>query len=222
MGINDSLISFIICVNNESLYKECIRYIDGLDIPEGYSTEVIKILDASSMANGYNIGISRARGKYKIYMHQDVFILNKDILKDILYIFSNKNIGIIGMAGSKNVTSNGIWWEDKDLYGCVYDNHTGVMSKLQFKNPTDYIEEVSLVDGLIMITQYDIPWREDIFNGWHFYDGSQCMEFIRKGLKVVVPKQIDPWVLHDCNIVSVKGYEYYRNIFVSEYIRNMS
>ena len=43
------------------------------------------------------------------------------------------------------------------------------------------IIEVKGIGGLIMITQYDIPWRDDIFDGWHFYDASQSIEFIRKG-----------------------------------------
>ena len=30
--------------------------------------------------------------------------------------------------------------------------------------------EVEGVDGLLMATQYDIPWREDLFDGWDFYD----------------------------------------------------
>ncbi|MEW8956925.1 glycosyltransferase family protein [Clostridium sp.] len=218
MEINDKLISFIICVNDESLYEECKRYIKELKIPEGYSIEIIKITDARSMTSGYNKGIHKALGKYKIYMHQDVFILNKNILDDILYIFSNKNIGVIGLVGSKGIPDSAIWWEDNEVYGSVYDNHNGVMDKLEFRNPQGYIEEVSLIDGLIMITQYDVPWREDIFQGWHFYDASQCIEFTKNNFKIVVPKQLDPWILHDCGIVSVNGYDYYRNKFISEYI----
>ena len=69
-----------------------------------------------------------------------------------------------------------------------------------------------------MITQYDIPWREDIFNGWHFFDVSQSIEFLKKGYQVAVPKQEDPWCNHDCEITTLKNeYEEYRNIFLDQY-----
>ena len=47
--------------------------------------------------------------------------------------------------------------------------------------------EVEAVDGLFIATQYDVKWREDIFDGWDFYDISQSEEFHRAGYKVVVP-----------------------------------
>ena len=68
-----------------------------------------------------------------------------------------------------------------------------------------------------MITQYDIPWREDIIDGWHFYDLSQCMEFMKKSYSVVVPNQIKRWCLHDCGLVSINDFDEYRNIFLKEY-----
>lgn len=74
------------------------------------------------------------------------------------------------------------------------------------------------IDGFIMITQYDIAWREDIFDHWDFYDCSQSMEFIRKGYKVVVPAMQKPWCVHDCGFVNLAGYEEERLKFLKEYI----
>ncbi len=58
-----------------------------------------------------------------------------------------------------------------------------------------------------MATQYDILWREDIFDKWDFYDASQCMEFIKRGYRIVVPKQVKPWCVHDCGILNLKDYD---------------
>ena len=38
---------------------------------------------------------------------------------------------------------------------------------------------------------------KDLFDGWDFYDISQCQEFRRTGYKVVVPKQEEAWCIHD-------------------------
>ena len=42
--------------------------------------------------------------------------------------------------------------------------------------------EAEAVDGLIMATQVDCPWREDLFTGWHFYEISKCKELIAHGV----------------------------------------
>ena len=58
-------------------------------------------------------------------------------------------------------------------------------------------QELEAVDGLLIATQYDIPWREDILTGWHMYDTAMCMEMRRAGYKVAVPNQEeDFWCIH--------------------------
>lgn len=87
-----------------------------------------------------------------------------------------------------------------------------------FKEGFELYDEVEIIDGFIMITQYDIPWREDIFKGWHFYDVSQSMEFILKGYKIVIPNQENSWRIHECGITKIKNdYQIYRKMFLKEY-----
>ena len=47
-----------------------------------------------------------------------------------------------------------------------------------------------------MATQYDIPWREDLFQGFHFYDVSQSLEFQRAGYLIGIPNQANLWCIH--------------------------
>lgn len=68
-----------------------------------------------------------------------------------------------------------------------------------------------------MITQYDIPWRKDLFCGWDFYDISQCKEFQRAGYDVVVPYMEKPWCIHDDGILNLEHYNTDREIFLEEY-----
>ena len=60
---------------------------------------------------------------------------------------------------------------------------------------------VEAIDGLLIATQYDFPWREDLFKEFDFYDASQSMEFIRKGYKVVVPIFHKPVCVHDDGLI---------------------
>lgn len=217
--MNEKKVCFITCVNDKEKYNEMLYYINNLEIPNGYSIECIGVENARSMTQGYNEAMKKTDAKYKVYLHQDTFIINKNFIYDILSLFdSNKDIGLIGIIGAKKMPTNAIWWDSKQKVGKVYESHTGKMDLLSFDEVQDDYCEVQAVDGLIMISQFDIPWRDDIFDGWHYYDASQCIEFIKTGYKVVVPKQEKPWIQHDCGIVNVNnGFEYYRNVFLDEY-----
>ncbi|QZY56323.1 glycosyltransferase [Crassaminicella profunda] len=216
-------IAFITCVNNEEMYEEALLYIKNLYIPEDYTIETLCIKNAESITKGYNQAIKDSDAKYKVYMHQDVFIINKNFIVDFIDIFeTHKSIGMIGVAGTQTIPLNGIWWESNTRYGKVYDSHSGKLELLNFNTIENEYEIVKAIDGLIMITQYDIPWREDLFDGWHFYDLSQSIEFHKGGYEVVIPKQNPPWCIHDCGIVNTKnGYEAYRDLFLNEYAKDI-
>ena len=78
---------------------------------------------------------------------------------------------------------------------------------------------VEAIDGLLMATQYDIPWREDIFKEFDFYDASQSMEFIRKGYKVVVPIMHKPICVHDDGLIlGLLNYDENRKKYIKEYL----
>lgn len=221
--MNNNKITFITCVNNEELYLKNLEYINKLQAPESMEIELIAIRNSTNMALAYNKAMQKSDSKYKVYLHQDVYIQNINFINDVLNIFkSDANIGLIGMVGAKVIPVSGIWWEDHWKVGKVYDSHRGVMELLDFNEVKDTYTEVKGIDGLIMITQYDLPWRYDIFDGWHFYDLSQSVEFIRKGFKVVVPKQQTAWCTHDCGIVNTKnGFEEYRNKFLDTYSKDI-
>jgi len=221
--MNTNKICFITCVNDERVYRESVFYINHLDIPAGFEVQMIQSKNASSMTQGYNSAMNSSDAKYKVYFHQDVFIINKNFIHDVIRVFkSNRNIGMMGVAGSKDMPASGIWWESRSLYGAVYGSQTDRMELLQFEDVHEDYFPVQCVDGLILITQYDVPWREDLFTGWHFYDISQSMEFSRVGYKVAIPRQEQPWCIHDCGIVNVSnGYDHYRRIFLDEYSKDL-
>ena len=217
--MNERKIAFIMCVNDDNLYKKSTSYINSLLVPDKFSIEIIDVRNQTSMTKGYNEGLKKSDAKYKVYLHQDVFITNSNFIIEIINIFNeHKNIGLLGVIGSKNMHKSGIWWRSSRKVGTVYDSHKGVIDLLDFRiKDKETIEYVSAVDGLIMITQYDIPWREDLFDGWHFYDISQCLEFQKKNYEVAVPYQNIPWCIHDCGIVKLTDYDKYRAIFLREY-----
>ncbi|PAB60661.1 glycosyltransferase [Anaeromicrobium sediminis] len=217
-------VCFITCVHNEDIYKETLLYINNLNVLEGYQIETLCFRNAENIAKAYNKAMRDSDAKYKVYIHEDVFITNKNFIKDFINIFEKyENIGMIGVVGSKKIPVNGIWSESTDKYGKVYDSHTGKMQLLQLHEVENECVSVKAIDGLIMITQYDITWREDIFDGQHFHDISQCVEFSKSGYDIAIPKQNEPWCIHDCGIVTINNnYEHYKKLFLDHYLTEYS
>lgn len=222
--MKENKIAFITCVNDEAMYQKSLFYINNLQVPKGIEIEIIPIRDAKSLTSGYNQAMKKSDSKYKVYLHQDVFIQNINFIDDILNIFkSDLTIGLIGMIGAKAIPASGIWWDTLETLGKVFDTQHGFMNLINGNLVmNNHIEEVKGIDGLIMITQYDFPWREDIFDGWHFYDISQCVEFTKKNLKIVVPNQQTSWCIHDCgHPVEWHTYEKYRAKFLDNYAKDI-
>lgn len=216
--INTHQIDFIICVNNELYFEECKYYINRLTIPNDFNIDIIAIREADSMCAAYNVGMKSSNAKYKIYMHQDVMIRENDFLGKIIDIFKkNENVGMIGMLGGTQMPKTGVvyraWnvgrvdWRDPDM---AY-----IMAGAKDMPKTDTVVEA--VDGLLMATQYDIPWREDLFTHFDFYDVSQSFEMRKAGYQILVPYQEIPWVIHDSGFAKLTFYDEERRKCLKEY-----
>lgn len=217
--MDEKNICFIIVVNNEDAFDECKFYIDNLDIPEGVTLDIKTIKNTENLCKSYNIGMRSSNAKYKVYIHEDVLIVNKRFIYNLIDTFEKDDrLGLLGVCGAKKLPDNAIWWEAEKLVGQVYDCHTGRISLLSFKEVNNGFEEVETIDGLIMISQYDIKWREDFFDKGYFYDIAQCTEFINNGYKVGVVDQNKAWCIHNCSKGSgANEFEKYRNIYVNDY-----
>ncbi|VYU41723.1 glycosyltransferase [Clostridium tertium] len=217
--MNEKKICFITCVRNLEIYNESLVYINNLIVPQGYEIESINITEVDSVAKAYNEAMRLSDAKYKVYLHENIFIINNTFIEDILNIFlNNDKIGLIGMLGTKMLTNNYSIYGSNSVYGKLYTNNIGIMGLDEFHEVNNNYEEVKLVDGLLMATQYDVTWRDDIFDGWEYYDLSQSVEFLKKGYKVIVPKQLDPWCIQDSLENFSDAKEIYKEKFIEEYL----
>lgn len=196
-----------------------MKYIRWLAVPEGMEVEVVEIRGAASMASGYNEGMHSSKAKYKVYMHQDVFLINRFFIYDLVSLFQkNKKTGMIGLVGSPKMPKNGVMWSEERVGGGV-NMPPMPWEEYRYDMERDGWWEVEGIDGLLMATQYDVPWREDLFDGWDFYDASHCCEVRKRGMHIVVPVQRHTWFLHDDkDALALWDYNKYRNRFLQEYI----
>ncbi len=219
--MNPNEFCFIICTNDNFRAEECIHYIRRLHVPDGYTINVLTVEQASGMAAGYNEGMNASQAKYKIYIHQDVLIIEQNILFQLLTLFSNPKIGMIGVVGEANPPANGMVWFGGNIGKQYFQNMVSTILQ-EFSPANKPYSTVATIDGMFMATQYDIPWRDDLFHGWDFYDASQSLEFYRHGYHVAVPYQEMPWCLHDSDAMNLKNYYSQRKLFVEEYYKELN
>lgn len=217
--LDDHSICFISNVNNEAEYEGAKKAILELEIPFGYKVEILGVRHAVSMAAGYQQAMEASNAKYKIYLHQDVFVINPRLISNLLNIFqSDIKVGMVGVAGAAKLRQDQpAWWisELSTLFGTCYtrlsENEMVRHYYGEVPGGSGAYVHVAAIDGLFMATQYDLPWRADLFHGCHFYDISQSREFINAGYKVVIPHQQEPWVIHDCGRKPLDD-SYYENM----------
>ena len=133
--------------------------------------------------------------KYKIYLDERAIITNGNFLIDLLKVFQNdKTVGAVGTSGAIELSTHGV---------------SLMSAKRTVKN---FSREVEILDGFFFATQYDLPWRADLFADNFFGGEAQCVEFRRAGYKLFV---IGDWISFDTS--DLKFDETSRQKFLNEY-----
>ena len=202
-NVNEKKFCFIICANSDSLLNECEEYINELSIPKGYEIDLMVVSDVDSILKGYEEARIASDAKYKIYIHQDTFIVNSNLLFDLLNIFNkDKKIGAIGVKGSKNILGNEVSMAD-DIFGeCISMNSKKNYCSSKFiKERSNEIEglytEAGCLWGCFIATQRDFEWKDIFENDWKCYSVIMSLQIQRNNFKTVVANQDEPWSIHD-------------------------
>ena len=225
--MNDRKICFIAAVDDMQKAEECCKYINHLIIPDGYEIDFITITEAESMAGAYQNGMENTDAKYKVYLHQDAFIINPDFIQDVMAVFNaDSNIGMIGLLGIDYLPENADF-DNKWNAGSVIEYRgyrTDIVSEDMFyqwkEQLKDYVPEISkkeyssiesngsdsisvfvkkvcAVQGFCMVTSVDIPWTQESVFGWNYADIAHAIDMQKAGYSVVIPYQKTPWCYHD-------------------------
>jgi glycosyltransferase involved in cell wall biosynthesis len=171
----------------------------------------------------YNEGLEKATSKIVIFMHDDLILETNNLTPKINRIFDdNPDYGIVGVAGTDNLTS-GIWWDNReDMYGVVGHIHNGKrhVNHYSEKSYVDNLKEVVTVDGLFMMIHKDRikhKFNEE-FRGFHFYDSPICVENYMDGVKIGVTTKIR--LTHKSIGMTNKEWERNKLLFEALYEKN--
>ena len=176
-----------------------------------------------SLAQVYNEVLSESKTDIVVFCHDDIYFDTNSWYNKLLKHFEKNDFGILGMAGTTQMPSSGMWWEDRrKMVGIV--NHESDGKKWESKYSESLgnsITETVVVDGLfIAIDKRKIKknFNED-FKGFHFYDIPFCFENHIEGVKVGVITNIR--ITHKSIGQTNEQWEKNRKLFESKYAKNL-
>ena len=83
-------------------------YIDALDIPNGYEAELIEVRSDGNVADTYQRAMEASDAKYKIYLAAGSIVLRLNFFEEMLRVFENPMIGVMGLVGAKQLSTTGL------------------------------------------------------------------------------------------------------------------
>lgn len=194
----ENKIFFIIIGSDQWVISENLRYINEIVIPEGMSAEYIVVPEGEILSQTLENAMLQSDAKYKVYLDQNVFIIDKEFLVKADKIFSEyPDIAMLGSCGfyKKDDQSE---MEVKGHY--IYmgnDSATSYVKEIGKEEKSGIIEVMAL-DRHFMMTSVDTFWNGDNAN----FNIVKSVELRRKKYKTVIFVDDNPTVIFDNGILN--------------------
>jgi glycosyltransferase involved in cell wall biosynthesis len=173
-----------------------------------------------SLTEVYNKILNESSNDIVVLCHDDIYFDTKNWGNKILNHFKrNKDYGVLGLAGTTNMSKSAKWWEDfSKMKGIVNHEHEGKKWESKYSTSKgNQLDDVVLVDGLfIVINKKNIKqnFNEDI-KGFHFYDVDFSFRNFIEGVKIGV--MYDVRVTHKSIGQTNEQWEKNREVFAEKY-----
>ena len=154
---------------------------------EGWPHEMLRIDDASSLAEGYNRGASAATGEVLIFSHDDVEILAPDF--GVRLARRLDECDVLGVAGATRAT--GPAWSFAGwpyLHGSViYPEGTGYRVSV-YSRTAPLARGLRVMDGVFLAMRREVAlgigWDARTCDGFHGYDIDFTLRAAQAGLRL--------------------------------------
>ena len=183
----------VIAQCGEAKHSAIRSHLDEINVPQGYEVELIEVPSGGAVAATYQHAMETSDAKYKVYLSSGSILLRPSFFHDMLQLFvQDPSIGVMGLVGTEQLSTTGMLENSAFLKGKFLFSDGNHFDGVNIEKTS---EDVMVVGGYLIATQYDIPWRKDLFHTNCLWAEAQCIEFKRKGYRVVVPKQEEAWLV---------------------------
>jgi len=190
------------------------------DLLAGWDFEIVQITDAKSLAEAYNRGVRRSTGDIVVFSHDDIEILSEHFAARLLAHFQTQDV--LGVAGTSNLVGQS--WISSGwpfMQGGVAYRHelgNGVAFSFAGYGPPR-TDNAQAMDGLFFAAKRSvcesIPFDEETFDGFHFYDVDFSYRAHAAGFRCAVGWDI--LVVHDSAGAYGSVWQGYARKFAAKY-----
>jgi 2-polyprenyl-3-methyl-5-hydroxy-6-metoxy-1,4-benzoquinol methylase len=201
------MISIVVIYNDKRALNEIL--LDGLK-NQTVQYDLIALDNTQgifkSAAEALNSGANKAKGKYIMFIHQDVELGSDSWLEDVEKILDSiPDLGVAGVVGMSEKGSSNIERRRGHISSC------GEI----WSEPLKETEQVQTLDELLMIVPKSLfgklKFDEERFDGWHCYGVDYCLSAGQLGLKSYV---LPAFVYHRSLRSNVQNiFEYQKRLY---------
>jgi glycosyltransferase involved in cell wall biosynthesis len=176
-----------------------------------------------SLSQVYNEILEESKTDIVVLCHDDIYFDTTSWYYKIKSHFEESDYGILGVAGTTEMSQTGRWWDSRrKMIGVV--NHESGGKKWTSKYSDEFgksIKQTILVDGLFIAlskTRIKNNFDEE-FKGFHFYDIGFCFRNHLDGVKIGVITNVR--ITHKSIGQTNEQWEENRQFFVEKYNNNL-
>jgi tetratricopeptide (TPR) repeat protein len=184
-------ISVVVCSNDDAQYAAMAEsYGRAL---AGWPHEIVRVVDAKSLAEGYTRGVARATGEIAVFTHDDVEILAADFGERLVRRLGECDV--LGIAGATRAIAPA-WafagWPY--LHGSViYPDGPGYRVTA-YSRTVPVAHGIRVIDGVFLVMQREIAvsigWDAETCDGFHGYDVDFTLRAAQAGLRLAVASDL--------------------------------
>jgi len=218
------MIKVIVARNDDKVFE---RYLKPSLEKFGSKIELFGIPNSeqmNSMFKKYNEGIkisNPADDDIVVFVHEDVKILDEHFCEKLQLIFEKrKEVGLVGIIGTKELDSMGWWINDRKHHVGRWIQGYDDGTEREMIRKIGYDENMLVVDGCCFAVRgkvaKEVPFLEDQFpQFFHFYDYSYSLSVLEAKWKVAVA---DILIFHKSEGALPTNWHLAREVFCNYYI----
>jgi len=184
-------ISIVTCSNDDARFAAMAASYDKA--LAAWPHDIVRIADASAIAEGYARGVAAARGEIIVFSHDDVEIIASDFGHRLARRLAECDV--LGVAGATR--ANGPAWSFAGwpfLHGLVvYPADQGYRVTV-YSRTAPLARNIKVMDGVLLAmrreTALRIGWDAETCDGFHGYDVDFTLRASQAGLRLAVASDL--------------------------------
>ena len=211
--VNEKKIAVLVRKSHEAQYAVCMESLQAMKWPAGYEVEVFALEAEKPYAAEANAVLAKTDAKYKIYINDDLCLVSPQAVEELLDIFRDETVGMVGFLGSRSLPVSGNLLESAYKWGAVYVPMENDLTETRFGEATEgESAAVRFLAPSFFATQADLSWNE-AYGKQYYAVLAHCQAFEGEGRRIVVPLPQNVWCAYQIKNISFDADEADREIF---------